>query len=165
MGICIIGEVDIKKFLEKRINKQKGVVLDTKGNIIGEHDGVWFYTIGQRHGFSITKYFGEPLYVVAKNAQRNELIVGFEKGAYCDAFSAEDVHWISGKLPTTDFNCDIRIRHLGELYKAHVLVESAGSYGNEKLQIKVEEPIFAVAAGQSVVLYQNDVVLGGGIIA
>lgn len=79
MGICFIGEVNIRNFLEKEIKHLKGKVLDVAGNVIGEHDGAEFFTVGQRHGFKLEKYHGEPMYVVGKNTEKNELTVGTEK--------------------------------------------------------------------------------------
>jgi tRNA-specific 2-thiouridylase len=78
-GICFIGQIDVRKFLQQRIKPHKGKVVSMNGEEIGTHDGVWFYTIGQRHGFEVTKYYGLPLYVVGKNVAQNKLIVGFVK--------------------------------------------------------------------------------------
>jgi len=162
-GICFIGEVDIRKFLQKKIKPKKGKVLHINGEEVGTHDGVWFYTIGQRHGFKIKKYFGLPLYVVDKNVKENKLIVGFAKDALKKEFTIEDLHWISGEEPEElkkkgKISCETRIRHLGNMHKA------VFTKGGAKLKVAMESPSFGVAPGQSAVLYQGDVVLGGGII-
>lgn len=159
VGICFIGEVDIKDFLQRKIKPKNGKVLNTRGESIGEHDGVWFYTIGQRRGFTITKYVGLPMYVVGKNVEENELIVGFAKEGLRDSFEVSDVHWI-GREPKLPFEYEVRIRHLGELYKSSI----AKAKYDESLEVKLVEPIFGVAPGQSAVLYRGDEVLGGGII-
>lgn len=154
MGICFVGEVDITNFLAKEVVHKTGeVILKSTGEKIGTHTGVWFYTIGQRHGFEITKYLGLPLYVVGKNVDKNQLIVGFYNDCLVDEFLVSDIHFIGEKL--NDFNCDVRIRHLGQLYKAHV-VDS---------KVKLEEKAFGVAPGQSAVFYEGERVLGGGIIS
>jgi tRNA-uridine 2-sulfurtransferase len=161
MGICFIGEVNIKEFLEKRIKHVPGKVLDTKGNMIGKHDGVWFFTIGQRHGFKLDKYSASPMYVIDKNPDRNELIVGKEKDTYRKSFKVGDVHWIGNKNflnKKESFDCEVRIRHLGKMFKAKVK-KNSGTF-----EINLEKPVFGVAPGQSCVFYQGDVVLGGGII-
>jgi tRNA-specific 2-thiouridylase len=160
MGICFIGEVDIKKFLEKKIKHCIGNVLDISGNIVGKHDGVAFFTIGQRHGFKLNNYSASPMYVVDKNAERNELVVGKEKDAYKKNFEVSEIHWIN-KSPfntSKNFDCDVRIRHLGKLFEASVTRRS------KALTVNLKNPAFGVAPGQSCVFYKDDVVLGGGVI-
>ena len=152
-GICFIGEVDIKKFLMKKISPKTGNVILKNGEIIGTHEGVWFYTIGQRRGFTVTKYQGNPMYVIGKDVEKNELIVGTEEETYVKEFSIENVHWIDN-LGKDSFRCGVRIRHLGEIYPGDVKLP----------HISLDKPAFGVASGQSAVLYDGDVVLGGGII-
>lgn len=162
MGICFVGEVDINKFLKREIKPKSGeVILKSTGEIIGRHEGVWFYTIGQRHGFEITKYTGLPLYVVGKNIDQNQLIVGFYNDCLRDSFKTSDTYFIGGDLlePGTSFNCDVRIRHLGQLYKARVTLSKGGV-----AEVKLGEQAFGVAPGQSAVFYSKDEVLGGGVI-
>ncbi len=158
VGICFIGEVDIKEFLKKHIKPKNGNVINTKGEIIGVHDGVWYYTIGQRHGFTITKYVGLPLYVVGKNIAKNELIVGFVQDASVDKFYVSDINWIV-KKPQLPLKCMVRIRHLGLLYKAII-----SEISPDKLLISLEDSVFAIADGQSAVFYSENELLGGGII-
>lgn len=153
-GICFIGEVDIKKFLQREIEPKKGYVLAVNGKVVGEHGGVWFYTIGQRHGFSLKKYFGVPVYVVGKNTGKNELIVGFGRDCLREFFEVEDVYWIFGE-PKFPLECGVRIRHLGGIFQ--------GTFSPPRVVLR--EPIFGVAPGQSAVFYDGDVVLGGGIIS
>lgn len=158
VGICFIGEVDIKEFLKKQIQPRVGNVVDTQGNVIGEHDGVWFYTIGQRHGFRVDKYFGLPLYVVGKNVETNELIVGFVKDVVKTEFVINNLHWILTE-PEFPLDAEVRIRNLGELYKMTAEKVDKG------LKLTLEDEVFGVAPGQSAVIYKNDEVLGGGIIS
>lgn len=152
VGICFIGEVNIKEFLNTQIEFKKGNVVNSAGEVIGEHDGVWFYTIGQRHGFKILKYQGLPMYVVSKNVDTNELVVGPAKEGKRNSFKIADVHWIGEEFE--NIQCDVRIRHLGELYPA--------TY--KKGEITLEYPVFGIAVGQSAVLYLGEKVIGGGII-
>lgn len=156
-GICFIGEVDIKDFLKRRLKAKVGKLVTKDGEIVGEHDGVWFYTVGQRHGFRVNRYFGLPLYVIGKNVKKNELIVGFAKDGRRDEFEVENLHWINDQ-PAADFKADVRIRHLGELYPARI------SLRQKLCLVKLENSVFGVAPGQSAVFYVGDEALGGGII-
>jgi tRNA-specific 2-thiouridylase len=160
MGICFIGEVDIKDFLKKRIEERKGEVIFKDGENIGEHDGVWFYTIGQRHGFRVNKYFGTPLYVLSKDMTRNTLTVGRYDDALSEAFEISDIHWIGKNYLSDckDLKCDVRIRHLGEIINCNLVMIESG------FRVELTKPVFAVAPGQSAVFYKDDVVLGGGVI-
>jgi tRNA-specific 2-thiouridylase len=156
VGICFIGEVDIKDFLKKRIKPKMGNVINKGGEVIGEHDGVWFYTIGQRHGFRVSKYHSLPLYVIRKNVKDNELVVGYAKDGERNSFSVENVHWIAEE-PDKDFKCEVRIRHLGQFYPAKLRLSD--------MFVELKNPIFGVAPGQSAVFYKDGEVLGGGVIS
>lgn len=163
-GICFIGEVDVRDFLEQRIKPQQGKVLHTSGEVVGTHDGVWFYTIGQRRGFEINRYFGIPLYVVDKNVKKNELMVGFAKDVNKMEFEVKDLHWIMGEEPESlkkngGYSCEVRIRHLGEIHKTNLT-----KLDNDRIKVAMKDPSFGVAPGQSAVFYDGEVVLGGGII-
>jgi tRNA-specific 2-thiouridylase len=166
-GICFVGKVDIKEFLKLRITPEIGDLLFTDGSVIGEHDGVWFYTIGQRHGFRVKRYFGLPLYVVSKNVGKNELVVGYAKDVLKSKFIVEKPHWISGSIPNEllkekQMCVDVRIRHLGRLHKS--IINYKDDTKKDVLYVEMEDDTFGVAPGQSAVLYNGDVVLGGGII-
>lgn len=154
MGICFIGDIDVRKFLEERIAPKKGEVVSGDGEVIGEHGGAWFYTIGQRHGFTITKYQGLPMYVVDKNVEENVVVVGPIGQTSKDCFEVEKVHWIGGS-PEFPLDCEVRVRHLGKLARCTI---------SPSLSVKLETPIFGIAPGQSAVFYAGDEVLGGGVI-
>jgi tRNA-uridine 2-sulfurtransferase len=158
VGICFIGEVDIKEFLKDKIDTKPGNVIDMQGKVVGKHDGVQFYTIGQRRGFEISDYHKDPLYIVDKKVDTNELVVGLSGQGLKDNLDATDLHWISGTQPDTKFNCDVRIRHLGELYPAEVTVKDTTAH------VQFEKNVFGIASGQSAVFYNEEVTLGGGII-
>jgi len=152
-GICFIGEVNIKDFLKQRVEAKTGDVLLKSGEVIGTHEGVWFYTVGQRHGFTVSKYQGTPLYVIDKNVELNQLIVGEEKDCYRNSFEVDNMHWVV-EPKSGAFICDVRVRHLGKMHKANV------SFPNVTLGV----PAFGIAPGQSAVFYEGDILLGGGII-
>lgn len=158
MGICFIGKINVRDFLKRRISEKPGNVLNTKGEVVGKHRGVPFYTIGQRHGFEVFKYTGIPLYVISKNAETNELVIGTDEEAKRDTFNVSEISFISEEV-TGKQNLFVRIRHLGELHKAKVTFDGTDAF------VVIPEKVFGVAPGQSCVFYsENDHVLGGGII-
>lgn len=161
MGICFIGEVDIKDFLSKRIKPKRGKVVTSSGEEIGDHDGVWYFTIGQRHGFRLKKYFGKPLYVLSKDVKTNTLVVGYHEETLQDEFDVSDMSWVSDKpfAKNSKMECKVRIRHLGQLTPC-VSVK----IGDDRLKVKLSKKAFGVSPGQSAVFYKEREVLGGGII-
>lgn len=174
VGICFIGDINVHEFLRERLGENPGDVVDTAGNVIGKHQGLWFYTVGQRHGFTIdahtvlqqsdgttiNRHNIPPFYVIAKQPDTNHLVVGFGAETYQDHFSVQDIHWI-GPTPTSDQPVWVRIRHTGQLYPAQL----------HNHQVKLAKPIQGLAAGQSAVFYTPHantgeyLCLGGGIIA
>jgi len=160
VGICFIGEVNMKEFLKNKIKTSPGQVIDVHGEVIGDHDGVQFYTVGQRHGFRVKKYHGLPMYVVGKNPEKNELIVGFAKDGVRKEFEVGSIYW-HRNTNVESVKCLVRIRHLGEMYAATVKILPAEQ---SKVVVVLEDGVFGVAPGQSAVFYLNEVVLGGGVI-
>lgn len=159
MGICFVGEVDIKDFLKQRIEPKRGeVILKSTGEKVGAHDGAWFYTVGQRHGFDIEKYVGLPLYVLEKDVFANILYVGFYEEAKSNVFAVNNVHWIGANplMRSEQLSCLIRIRHLGDLYEGIV---------SKDLHVSLTKKAFGVAPGQIAVFYEGEEVLGGGVIS
>lgn len=138
-------------------NKPGEMVLQD-GTVIGKHNGIWNYTIGKRKGLGLSG-FAEPMYVVALDAQKNQVIIGPKSALYSDTLRADNVSWVAGEPPAQAFDCEIKIRNLHHPAKAHVTVQADGS-----LTAKFDEPQMSITAGQSAVLYDGDVVLGGGMI-
>jgi len=168
-GICFIGEINVHQFLADRLGENPGDVVDTKGRVIGRHKGLWFYTIGQRHGFDdafrilsdmgVDKHAIPPFYVIRKDAAKNQLIVGFGAEAYQDAFAVADIHWTTD--PQTLLSLDglvVRIRHTGALIPCDI------ENNNGVLSVKLHEAIQGIAQGQSAVFYLHNRCLGGGVI-
>ena len=160
-GICFIGNVDTREFLARRLQKKTGEVKNTKGEVIGTHDGIWFYTVGERGGWQLTpsaqkKYMNQgetPIfYVISKDAAKNELMVGIGEETTRQKFSVGEVNWMGESDAVT--RCHVRIRHGGKLIEASLS-------GNE---VTLGEPQRGIAPGQSAVFYKDDVVLGGGVI-
>ena len=177
VGICFVGDVDVQKFLRRRIKEKRGVVADTDGNEIGEHIGVWFYTIGQRHGFSINSKFKvqssklkhaiPPFYVVGKDVTRNRLIVGFGPETHVHQFQVKNLHSVDG-LKRQELggmkDLRVRIRHGGELIPAE-LHNSTINNQKSTILVRLHEPVRGIAPGQAAVFYNGDECLGGGVIA
>ncbi len=171
-GICFIGEINIREFLKKYIPEKRGAVVTASGKIVGEHEGLSFYTMGQREGLGIGG--GIPYYVAAKDFDNNKLIVGegpYDKNLFAPEAVATDVNWISGKTPQLPLECEARIRYRQPLQRASIKYQVSSIKGenrpiihNTKYLIRFAEPQRAVTPGQSVVFYQGGEMLGGGII-
>jgi len=164
--ICFIKGGDYRDFLKKHLKKnfKEGKVVDTKGKVIGYHLGLSLYTIGQRHGFTINKAQTPnlpPFYVVAKNQKDNQLVVGFGKETERKGFLLRNVNWINpAEFKKGIFKIKLRIRYQGELLEAEIKKNNK----EDNLLVSLEEPERGIASGQSVVFYNKDEVLGGGII-
>jgi tRNA-specific 2-thiouridylase len=164
-GICFIGERRFDEFLARYLQKNPGEIRTLDGEVIGEHAGLMFYTIGQRQGLGIGGRHGgsgEPWYVIDKDMEHNILVVaqGVDHPAlYRRGLRASRLHWISGQAPSPPFVCKARIRHQQPLQDC-TLVSIAGQVGS----VEFERPQRAITAGQSVVFYSGDECLGGGII-
>lgn len=158
VGICFVGEVDMKAFLSERIQHAPGDVVDSQGKKLGTHDGLPFYTIGQREGLSIAS--SEPLYVLEKRPATNELVVGsaFHPALFRKSVEAAKANWF--RQPRVGDKAGARIRHRGPIAPCVVT-----GMDDDRFAIEFAEPQRAVTPGQSVVLYDGEEVLGGGIIA
>lgn len=170
MGICFIGEVPMKDFLQQKIKPKKGKILMTSGETIGDHDGLPFYTIGQRHGFSQAGGT-QPLFVVEKNMKRNELIVGYEDdpALYKKEILLGDMHFVSGQLPQFPLQCDVRLRHRQAFQKVIVTPGKKSAEGRTRLGwgnviLTFQKEQKAVTPGQFAVFYKNGECLGGGVV-
>ena len=160
-GVCFIGEFNMEDFLKKYIKQKKGEVVTADGKIIGEHNGLAFYTIGQRHGFGYGGGEGGPYYVVEKDFKKNELIVAEKKDE--KKFSRKEVvienaSWIS-TYPKKGKKYQARIRYRQPLEECEVAEVSKNS---TKIIFKKSQR--AVTPGQSLVVYDGEEMLGGGII-
>ena len=160
-GVCFIGEFNMEDFLKKYIKQKKGKVITADGKIIGEHKGLAFYTIGQRHGFGFGGGEGGPYYVVEKDFKNNRLIVAEKKDE--KKFSRKEVvignaSWISA-VPKIGKKYQARIRYRQPLEECEVAEVSKNS-----TKIIFKNPQRAVTPGQSLVVYDVEEMLGGGII-
>ena len=164
-GICFIGERPFRRFLERYVDPSPGPMVDSEGNMVGRHDGLSYYTIGQRQGLRIggrAGGSGAPWYVYGKEAAENRLRVaqGREHPAlYCREVVAEDVHWIAGSPPLLPLECRGRIRYRQPDQGCVVFPEEG-----ERIRVRFDTPQWAAAPGQSLVLYHEDACLGGAVI-
>ena len=159
-GICFVGEVGVREFLSNYIETKPGDIIDQDfGEKVGRHDGAIFYTFGQRHGLNIGG--GLPYYVVGKSMKKNEVYVSRNLNSdefFREKIALSDVHWISGE-PDFSRKFTARFRHRGALIPCEI-----SRISDTEISVKVDELQRAVAAGQSVVLYDGEVCLGGGIV-
>ncbi|TSC68752.1 MAG: tRNA-specific 2-thiouridylase [Parcubacteria group bacterium Gr01-1014_66] len=166
-GICFIGEIDMREFLQRYIPIERGEVKTTSGALIGAHEGLPFYTIGQRHGIGISGE-GIPYYVTSKDERTNTLVVGegpYDEGLFTNEIMVEDVNWIRGVPSKLPFHCEARIRYRQPLQRARIMKYASRSMNKiGSFVIRFNELQRAVTPGQSIVFYQNDEMWGGGII-
>ena len=174
MGICFVGEVPMKKFLIKKIKTKKGKIIFSSGEAVGVHDGLAFYTIGERIGLKCQMSNFQcqikskaqmsnvkPVFVVDKNANKNELVVGYNDDPllFKKEIKITNINWIAGRAPKFPLKCEVRLRHRQALQKCHCEAEGRGN-----LTVKFAQPQRAVTPGQFAVFYAKGVCLGGGVI-
>jgi len=162
-GICFIGERNFKNFLKGYLPGQAGDIIDINGNKVGRHDGLMYYTIGQRRGLGLggTVENQDRWFVVEKDLKNNRLIVshGDQSVLMSNALISNAVNWIPYPPTQKQFECYAKFRYRQPEQKVHVTLHDDG-----KVYVKFAEPQRAVTEGQFVVFYQNDLCLGGGII-
>lgn len=162
-GICFIGERKFKTFLSEYLPAQPGKIETLEGEIIGQHDGLMFYTIGQRQGLQIGGKKGKsdaPWYVAHKDIQRNVLVVvqGEHPALYKPTLMTSNIHWINA-APTLPLVAKAKTRYRQEDQDCRIELMNDGRHC-----ITFEQPQRAVTPGQSIVFYEGDICLGGGII-
>lgn len=163
-GLCFIGKVDMKEFLRHYIETRSGNVLDTNGNIVGIHEGAELYTIGERHGFTITKKTDHdtPLFVVAKDVQKNTITVAQKKDTagkeYEKEIHIEKIHWISEREVDLNKNYGVRFRYRQQKIKSKIAKK------NNRYVIQPSKHQDDIASGQIAVIYDKDVCVGASVI-
>ncbi|WP_252180030.1 tRNA 2-thiouridine(34) synthase MnmA [Endozoicomonas sp. 4G] len=164
-GICFIGERRFRDFLKQYLPAQPGAIVTVQGETIGEHSGLMYHTIGQRQGLGIGGLKGaseSPWYVVEKDLNNNQLVVAQGNNhpmLFSQALTASELFWISGSAPELPARLTAKIRYRQQDQACHLKQTVDGRY-----LVLFEEPQRAVTPGQSVVFYQNDICLGGGVI-
>ncbi|AEJ42910.1 tRNA(5-methylaminomethyl-2-thiouridylate)-methyl transferase [Alicyclobacillus acidocaldarius subsp. acidocaldarius Tc-4-1] len=165
-GICFIGERNFRAFLQQYLPAQPGLIEDVDGRVLGEHDGLMYYTIGQRKGLRLGGLPGRdpaPWFVVDKDLARNVLVVAQghdHPRLYSQALTADTVSFIAERPPAKRFRCTAKFRYRQDDQPVEVEMT-----GEDTCRVIFDEPQRAITPGQSVVFYDGEVCLGGGIIA
>lgn len=157
--ICFVGPRGYREFLREQVPDivSPGPILDLQGRVVGEHQGIAFYTIGQRKGLGA---LGRPSYVVAIDLERNALIVGEEKDLQARRLIAEDANWFLPVEEGVAFSALAKVRYKAPEERCTIYPRKGGHF-----EIVFEAPQRAATPGQSVVVYDGDIVLGGGVIS
>jgi tRNA-specific 2-thiouridylase len=164
-GICFIGERDFKAFLSRYIPAQPGEIKSTEGEPLGEHDGLMYYTLGQRQGLGIggtTKGSGAPWYVVHKDLDTRILYVAQGDDhplLFSTRLKAGQCSWVNGTAPAASFSCTAKTRYRQPDQSCAVEIQA-----DDTLEVRFNLPQRAVTPGQSVVFYRDEVCLGGAVI-
>ncbi len=157
--LCFLGNDSYQDFLVRNVDgiAQPGLIENMAGELIGEHQGLPFYTIGQRRGLGIAA--AEPYYVVRKDTRRNTLVVGFKDELGARSLNADQVNWISGEAPEHPIRAQVKIR-----YKAREVPALVTPVDGSSVSVTFDEPLRDITPGQAAVFYNGDQCLGGGII-
>lgn len=164
-GICFIGERNFKNFLKNYIFSKPGSLIDENGKVIGCHDGLMYYTIGQRKGLNIgglKGYENKPWFVIGKDLENNILKVGQginHPDLFSDKAIIEDVNWISHNKFSSELKCSAKFR-----YRQTDTSVTLKWLSDTSLEVLMDKPVRAVTPGQACVFYQGEICLGGGII-
>ena len=157
--ICFVPDGDYAGFIERYTGKsfEPGNFVDQEGHVLGRHKGIICYTIGQRKGLGLALH--EPMYVCRIEPKTNTVVLGRDRDLWSKELTAKDFHWISGEVPTGTqrIKAKIRYRHQEQWANAEIT-------GPDSIHLVFDEPQRAITCGQSVVLYDGDVVVGGGTI-
>jgi tRNA-specific 2-thiouridylase len=158
MDLCLVeSHGSMQTFLDKYISQQTGDIVDQSGKVLGQHTGIHHYTIGQRKGIGVAA--AEPLYVVALDAVRNRVIVGDRASTHKPECTAARLNWVSIPEPTSPIRAEVQVR-----YRSKAVPVSVIPLEDSRIKLVFDEPQFGITPGQAAVLYDGDIVLGGGII-
>ncbi|MBD1901352.1 tRNA 2-thiouridine(34) synthase MnmA [Trichocoleus sp. DQ-A3] len=158
MDLCLVeSHGSMQTFLDKYISQQTGDIVDQSGKVLGQHTGIHHYTIGQRKGIGVAA--AEPLYVVALDAVRNRVIVGDRASTHKPECTAARLNWVSIPEPTSPIRAEVQVR-----YRSKAVPVTVIPLEDSRIKLVFDEPQFGITPGQAAVLYDGDIVLGGGII-
>ena len=157
--VCFVRRGEYAKFISGRVGAEvkPGEIVDTSGNVVGRHEGIIDFTVGQRRGVGVA--MGEPMYVVDVDPRSNRVVIGRADDLLVGEFVAENVNWVSIAGPKRPLRCTVQVRYRSKPVPATVTVA-----GRFRVHVKFDEPQRAVTPGQAAVLYDDDLLLGGGWI-
>jgi tRNA-specific 2-thiouridylase len=155
--ICFLPTADYRTFIAERVPQREGDIVDVSGAVVGHHDGVAGFTIGQRRGLGVA--LGEKRYVTSINAEQNVITIGTEEDLSSIHLTARELRWIAGVPPANEFEADVKVRYRTPAQAAIIRLE------NGQAEVTFNRAQRAIAAGQAAVFYRGDEVLGGGIIS
>ena len=183
MGICFVGEMPMREFLKGKVKAKPGKIISTSGELLGEHDGLPFYTIGERVAVRFpppARGGGEgvvgaiareqkPIFVIEKNLKNNTIIVGTNNdlALFKKQIIITNISWIAGQMPKLPLKCKVRLRHRQDLQDAIISAlfkKGRAGVGSRSIVVKFTKPQRAVTPGQYAVFYLNNECLGGGEI-
>ncbi|MBE9178765.1 tRNA 2-thiouridine(34) synthase MnmA [Oculatella sp. LEGE 06141] len=160
--LCLIeAHGSMRDFLDKYLAPKEGDIVDQSGKVLGRHLGVHHYTIGQRRGLGIAAE--KPLYVVAIDAGRNQVIVGDRTDMLQSDFTVQRVNWVSIPDPEAPIRADVQVRYRSTPEPA-TLIPLSSVDGNYRVKVTFDDPQASITPGQAAVWYDGDVLLGGGLI-
>jgi tRNA-specific 2-thiouridylase len=154
--ICFISQKNYGAFLSQSYPGTPGDIVDTEGRRLGQHQGIAFYTIGQRHGLGLA--LGKPLYILKIEPEHNRIVLGSEKELYSQKLAVQKLNWISGEAPRESITVTAKVR-----YKSKE-AEAVLSPHDDSVDVRFSQPQKAITPGQATVFYNAREVLGGGII-
>jgi len=156
--LCLIeSHGSMRSFLDKYITAKKGEIVDSSGKVLGQHEGIHHYTIGQRKGLGIAA--AEPLYVIGIDAVMNRVIVGDRTSGTQPECIVQRVNWVAIAEPSAPIRAEVQVR-----YRSHPVAVTVIPLGDSRVKLVFDEPQFSITPGQAAVWYDGDIVLGGGII-
>jgi tRNA-uridine 2-sulfurtransferase len=156
--LCLIeAHGSMRSFLEKYLDPKSGDIVDRSGKVLGQHDGIHNYTIGQRKGIGIAA--AQPLYVIGIDAGKNQVIVGDRLEAQTTELTVQRVNWVSIAEPSTPIRAGVQIRYRATAVPCTVIPLEA-----DRARVVFDDPQFSITPGQAAVWYDGDILLGGGII-
>ena len=154
--ICFIPLGDYREFLSQRVTSRPGHIVDSQGNLLGEHQGVQFFTVGQRRGLGLVSH--QPMYVVGIDPDRDEVMVGPEEELYLEGLWTSQASYVIGRCPEFPMEITVKVRYKSPEVPATLYPEGPGAL------VRFHQPQRAITPGQAAVFYQGEEVLGGGFI-
>ncbi len=164
MGICFVGKMNMRNFLENKLGTNPGKIVNTTGEEIGEHLGLWFYTIGQRHGFQLdsqkvkqyTDWYDSqgnlpPLFVIRKETESNQLVIGRKLSSLVKTWQIHALHRIDSDFIWSQYQLLVKVRNTGQLLPCQLKQQSSNQW-----QVEVGDPVAGIAPGQFSVFYVSE---------